>query len=73
MAQEARREEYQIELRNADHSAKLALDAQELIVSDLVELYSTFLMTTVSERFTPTAMGIWVFTDNPVTRLLLIV
>ncbi|QLX99033.1 hypothetical protein [Enterobacter sp. RHBSTW-00593] len=73
MAQEARREEYQIELRNADHSAKLALDAQELIVSDLTELYSTFLMTTVSERFTPTVMGIWVFTDNPVTRLLLIV
>lgn len=73
MAQEARREEYQIELRNADHSAKLALDAQEIIVSDLTELYSTFLMTTVSERFTPAAMGILVFTDNPVTRLLLIV
>ncbi|TDS95727.1 hypothetical protein EDF78_103187 [Rahnella sp. BIGb0236] len=41
MAQEARREEYQIELRNADHSAKLALDAQEIIVSDLTKLYST--------------------------------
>ena len=38
-AQEARREAHQNELRDAEHSAKSALDAQEQLVSRLTKEY----------------------------------
>ncbi|NWA64092.1 hypothetical protein HX773_24650 [Pantoea sp. B9002] len=38
-AQEARREAHQNELRDAEHSAKSALDAQERLISSLTKDY----------------------------------